>query len=63
VDALVELTRVQGPVGKRFDFLLQEVGRELNTISSKVGELAVKKLVLDGKVEMERLREQVQNVE
>lgn len=63
VDALVALTRVQGPIGKRFDFLLQEVGRELNTISSKVGELAVKNLVLDGKVEMERLREQVQNVE
>lgn len=51
------------PVGKRFDFLLQEAGRELNTIVSKSGDVAVTGLVVEGKTEVEKLREQIQNVE
>jgi len=51
------------PVGKRFDFLLQEVARELNTIASKSGDVAVTGSIVEGKTEVEKLREQIQNVE
>lgn len=61
--ALSKLISVKGPVGKRMDFLFQEVNRELNTIASKSGDLEVTRLVVDGKAEVEKLREQVQNIE
>ncbi len=57
------LIREGKPVGKKFDFLLQEVQRELNTISSKAPNLSVVGLVLTGKEMVEKIREQVQNVE
>jgi uncharacterized protein (TIGR00255 family) len=52
-----------GAIGKRLDFLTQEVFRELNTIGSKCRNAAMTRLVLDAKVLCEQLREQVQNVE
>jgi uncharacterized protein (TIGR00255 family) len=51
------------PVGRRLDFLLQEMGREVNTIGSKAGDASVAHRVVDLKTELERIREQVQNVE
>lgn len=51
------------PVGKTFDFLLQEMGREVNTIGSKANDSAITAEVIRMKSELERLREQVQNVE
>jgi uncharacterized protein (TIGR00255 family) len=51
------------PVGRRLDFLLQEMGREVNTMGSKAQDLDVTGLVLDMKAELEKLREQVQNIE
>jgi uncharacterized protein (TIGR00255 family) len=51
------------PVGKKIDFMLQEIQRELNTISSKVALLPVVQLVLQGKERVEKIREQTQNVE
>ena len=51
------------PSGKRFDFLLQEIGREMNTIASKAQDAAVQNLVIDGKLEIEKMREQTQNIE
>ncbi len=51
------------PVGRRLEFLLQEMGRESNTIGSKVSDAPVAHLVVELKNELERLREQVQNVE
>ena len=51
------------PVGKRLDFLLQEMNREVNTIGSKTANAGVAHLVVEVKEEIERLREQVQNVE
>ncbi|MFQ5849115.1 MAG: YicC/YloC family endoribonuclease [Candidatus Binatia bacterium] len=63
VDGLSRLVRVRDPVGKRFDFLLQEIQRELSTISSKAPHLSVVTLVLAGKEKVEKVREQVQNVE
>jgi uncharacterized protein (TIGR00255 family) len=61
--ALGRLLASHGAVGKQFEFLLQEVHREINTIGSKVNDLAVTRLVVEAKGEVERLREQVQNVE
>lgn len=49
-------------VGRKLDFLLQEMGREANTIGSKIGDAAVTHLVVEIKTELERVREQVQNV-
>lgn len=61
--ALEGLLRSSEPLAKRVDFVLQEVNRELNTIGSKASDLDVTNLVVDGKTELEKLREQVQNVE
>jgi uncharacterized protein (TIGR00255 family) len=50
-------------VGRRLDFLVQEIGRELNTIGSKSALAEITTVVVDAKAALERLREQVQNVE
>lgn len=55
--------RRREPVGRRIDFLIQEMNREINTIGSKAADAEVSKIVVDCKAELERLREQVQNVE
>jgi uncharacterized protein (TIGR00255 family) len=51
------------PVGKRLDFLLQEIGRETNTVGSKASDLEISRMVLELKAEAEKVREQVQNLE
>jgi uncharacterized protein (TIGR00255 family) len=51
------------PVGKRLDFLLQEIHRETNTIASKSADLEISRLTLDLKSESEKIREQIQNLE
>ena len=51
------------PCGRKFDFLLQEMNREINTIGSKAEGLQVSPLIVEAKAELERLREQVQNIE
>jgi uncharacterized protein (TIGR00255 family) len=51
------------PVGKRLDFLLQEIHRELNTIGAKAPQLDVIRRILEGKERVEKIREQAQNVE
>jgi uncharacterized protein (TIGR00255 family) len=51
------------PVGRRLDFLLQEFGREANTIGSKGSDAPISHEIVELKTEIERLREQVQNVE
>jgi uncharacterized protein (TIGR00255 family) len=61
--SLAKVIREREPVGKKIDFMLQEVNRELNTISSKVPQLAVVQLVLQGKERAEKIREQTQNIE
>jgi uncharacterized protein (TIGR00255 family) len=57
------LLATQGPVGRQLDFLLQEIARELNTTGAKSQDAPVAQLVVKTKVEVERMREQVQNVE
>jgi uncharacterized protein (TIGR00255 family) len=51
------------PCGRKLDFLLQEMNREINTIGSKADGIGVSELVVTAKAELEKLREQVQNVE
>lgn len=63
VEALSGVLAERAPVGKKIDFILQEVQRELNTISSKVPHLPVVQLVLEGKERVEKIREQTQNIE
>jgi uncharacterized protein (TIGR00255 family) len=50
-------------VGKTLDFLLQEMGREVNTIGSKANDGAIRANVVRMKAELERMREQIQNIE
>lgn len=52
-----------GPVGKKLDFLIQEMNREANTIGSKSNDLEVTSHMLEAKAEIEKIREQVQNIE
>jgi uncharacterized protein (TIGR00255 family) len=63
VEALSRVIGEKEPVGKKVDFMLQEMQRELNTISSKVPQLNVVQLVLEGKERVEKIREQTQNIE
>jgi uncharacterized protein (TIGR00255 family) len=63
IAALRALLGDRGPVGKRVEFLLQEMLREVNTIGSKANQLEVTQAVLRGKSELEKLREQAANVE
>ena len=51
------------PVGKKLDFLVQEMNREANTIGSKANDIEITKHVLNIKSEVEKIREQVQNIE
>jgi len=61
--ALEAALKSGGSVGKRVEFLLQEVLRELNTTGAKAGDVNIAGWVLDAKGEVEKLREQIQNVE
>lgn len=76
VDITEELVRIEShinraeeilgsgePVGRRLDFLLQETFREINTIGAKAQNLNVSQLIIDAKSELEKMREQVQNLE
>jgi uncharacterized protein (TIGR00255 family) len=51
------------PVGRKLDFLMQEINREVNTIGSKANDAAITTLVVQMKAELEKMREQVQNIE
>ncbi|HVO83589.1 MAG TPA: YicC/YloC family endoribonuclease [Syntrophobacteria bacterium] len=55
--------QADGPRGRQLEFLLQEIHREINTVGSKANDLAVGQRVIQAKAELERVREQVQNVE
>ena len=62
-DALEGLFRSSEPVGRRIDFMLQETNREINTIGSKCSDAAMAQTVADVKSELEKIREQIQNIE
>lgn len=58
-----EILASDEPVGRRLDFLLQEINRETNTIGSKCQNASIAKLVVDNKCDIEKIREQIQNIE
>ncbi|QGG47971.1 YicC/YloC family endoribonuclease [Heliorestis convoluta] len=55
--------KLQEPVGRKLDFIVQEMNREINTIGSKANDLEISRQVVNFKSELEKIREQVQNVE
>jgi len=59
----VALSDAAEPCGRKLDFLLQEMNREVNTMGSKADGLRVSELIIAAKAELEKMREQVQNVE
>jgi len=63
VQQLRETFAKREPIGRRLDFLVQELNREVNTISSKSQDIPITRLAVDCKAEIEKLREQLQNVE
>ena len=61
--AFSDLLRLEESVGKRMDFLLQEMQREVNTMGAKADDAPIRHLVVQAKEEVEKIREQVQNIE
>ena len=51
------------PIGRKLDFVVQEVNRETNTIGSKAQDTEIARLVIEMKAEIEKIREQIQNIE
>jgi len=58
-----EILLSEAAIGKKLDFLLQELGREVNTLAYKSCDYAISQLVVDMKTELEKIREQVQNIQ
>lgn len=58
-----EMLEISEPVGRKLDFLVQELNREVNTIGSKAQSLEITRIVVDAKSEIEKIREQIQNIE
>jgi len=63
VSACVSALREQVPVGRRLGFLGQEMLREINTVGSKANDAAIAQAVIDMKGELEKFREQIENIE
>ncbi len=63
IEQMRTFLQAKEPIGRKMDFLMQEMNREANTIGSKSNDLEVARLVIDMKAAIEKLREQVQNVE
>ena len=63
LDQLDALLQAEGEIGRKAEFILQELGREVNTSGSKANDLPIAKLVIEAKNELERMREQMANVE
>jgi len=63
LEKMASLLQATGPVGRELDFLLQEMNREVNTIGSKSSPIRIKDIVVQLKTILEKIREQIQNVE
>ena len=61
--AFYEIAGLGEPSGRKLDFLIQELNRETNTIGSKANNASIARIVVDMKGEIEKIREQVQNIE
>jgi uncharacterized protein (TIGR00255 family) len=62
-EAFDNILKSEEPVGRKLDFLLQEMNRETNTIGSKACNVEIAKIVVEMKSELEKIREQIQNIE
>ena len=60
---LTELLSGDAAVGRKLDFVVQEMNREANTIGSKASDIEIARIVVDIKAEIEKIREQIQNIE
>jgi len=63
IDYLEELIDIGEGIGRKCDFLLQEMLREINTVGAKANDLEMNRIVVEVKAELEKIREQVQNIE
>lgn len=63
LEQFLNLLKASSPIGKKMDFLVQEINRETNTIGSKANCLDITNLVVEIKTEVENIREQIQNIE
>lgn len=63
IDQFRDMLDAGSPVGRKLDFLIQELNREVNTVGSKCNDREISKIVVDMKAEIEKIREQVQNIE
>lgn len=63
LEQFAALLKSDGEIGRKAEFLLQEIGREVNTIGSKANDLTIARAVIELKNELERIREQMANVE
>ncbi len=63
IDQMNSMLSGGGAIGRKLDFLLQEMNREANTIGSKCTDVALARIVVDIKAELEKIREQTQNIE
>ncbi len=63
IDQMRVMLKGGSPIGKKLDFLIQEMNREVNTVGSKSNQLAITKNVIELKSEIEKMREQIQNIE
>ncbi|MBQ0015186.1 MAG: YicC family protein [Clostridia bacterium] len=63
IEQLKDMFNADEAIGRKMDFLVQEINREANTIGSKASDFEINKVVVDIKAEVEKIREQVQNIE
>ena len=63
IHQLRDMLKSDEAVGRKLDFLIQEMNREVNTIGSKTGDVEISRHVVEMKSELSKLREQVQNIE
>ena len=63
ISQLKDMLSSADPIGRKLDFIVQEMNREVNTIGSKAQDLNITKIVVDMKAEIEKIREQIQNIE
>lgn len=63
IESFRNMLNAEGPIGKKIDFLIQEMNRETNTIGSKANSIGITNYVIEMKNEIENIREQIQNIE
>ena len=63
IESFKNMLNADGPIGKKIDFLIQEMNRETNTIGSKANSIGITNYVIEMKNEIENIREQIQNIE